>query len=156
MKNNFLFFVMVVLTAAMTTTSCTKDNATTPSTEQTTLDFPKAIVGTWQIAEKGVEVAMHDGHVCTDPENRAADKITYMVQWEKATSDENQEFKSNGDYNTYQKSTLTCQGSYKISDSGLLEAQTDCDNYIAKIEALTTTILTVRQGSHFFKYQKLD
>jgi hypothetical protein len=154
MKNNLIFLAMVAFSATMTVTSCTKTDNT--SDVQITTDFQKAIVGSWQIAEKGLGVAMHDGHICPDPENMSADKVTYVVQWEKAASDESRVFEQNRDYKSYVKSTLTCQGAYKISDFGLLEVQTNCENYVAKIEGLTKTALTVRQGSHFFKYQKLD
>ncbi len=154
MTNNLLFLAMVAFSTTMTVTSCTKTDNT--SDVQITSDFQKAIVGSWQIAEKGVEVAMHDGHICTDPANMPANQITYVVQWQKASSDENRVFEQNSSYKSYLKSTLTCQGVYNISDSGLLEVKTNCDNYISKIEALTKETLTVRQGSNLFKYQKLD
>lgn len=156
MKNIFRLFVIVALTAIFTV-SCTKDNtAPSTNTEQTTLDFQKAIIGSWQFAEKGIEVAMHDGHICTDPQNMPAGKITYIVHWAKVVSDENRAFKPNGEYNSYQKSILTCKGVYKISDNGLLESHTNCDDDVAKIEGITPTSLTVRQGTNYFRYQKLD
>lgn len=107
------------------------------------------------MAEKGVEVAIN-GHICHDPANISENKLTYMVHWEKVTSDERQDYKPLGAYSFYFKTILMEQGSYTISDLGLLEVGTNRKNYVAKIEELTNISLILKQGDNYFKYQKLD
>ena len=155
MKNNFFPLVTVALFALLSVTSCTKQNNSIDS-ELSTQNIQTAIVGSWQFVEKGVEVAMHDGHICSDPQNMAQDKVTYVVQWQNVASDEKRQFKPNGDYSTYVKTALTCQGTFKIADSGVLEMNTNCANTIEKIENVPATYLTIKQGSNYFKYLKLD
>ena len=137
----------------LTLTNCSKD--ATLVTEQSTQDIKTAIVGSWEFIGKGTEVAMHEGHICSDPENMAADKITYIINWEYTTGDEKQDFKQNGDYHRYRKSAIACQGSYKISEIGILELNTNCQNQSAKIEEVTPIFLTIKEGGSYFKYRKL-
>ena len=106
MKNNLLLSVSLVVSTILSLTSCSKVNSNTDS-EQTSQDIQTAIVGSWQFTEKGIEVAMHDGHICTDPQNMAQDKVTYVVQWEKVASDERRDFKQNGAFNRFLKSVMT-------------------------------------------------
>ncbi len=155
MKNNLLPLRSLSFLMLISITSCSKTNDAIDS-ELTAQNVQTAIVGSWQFVEKGVDVAMHDGHICSDPQNMAQDKITYVVQWEKVASEEKRQFKPNGDYNTYVKTTLTCQGNYKVADSGVLEMNTNCENAISKIEKVPATYLIMRQGNNYFKYLKLD
>ncbi len=155
MKNNLIPLVLVSFLALISVTSCSKVNDT-PDSELSAQSIQKAIVGSWQFVGQGVEVAMHDGHICNDPLNMAQDKITYVVQWTDIVSQERRDFKPNGVYNTYLKTALSCQGTYKIDDSGVLEMNTNCENAIGKIEKLPSSSLIIRQGNNYFKYHKLD
>ncbi len=154
MKNNFLTLA-TALFALLIATSCTKQNNSIDD-ELSTQSIQTAIVGSWQFVEKGVDVAMHDGHICPDPQNMAQNLVTYVVQWEKVASDEKRLFKPNGEYTTYLSSNLSCQGTYKIAESGVLETNTNCENAFGKIDKLPATFLTIKQGVNYFKYQKLD
>ena len=155
MRKNLSLWVSLTFLTLVSVTNCTKVNSTIDG-ELSAQKIQTAIVGSWQFVEKGVEVAMHEGHICPDPQNMAQDKVTYVVQWKKIVSDEKRFFKPNGDYTTYLSTTLSCQGTYKIAESGVLETNTNCENTIGKIDNLPTTYLTIRQGINFFKYQKLD
>ncbi len=158
MKTKFSFLSLVTFLAftfVLGITGCTKTADTTDatlSTELTMREFQTLLIGSWQVVEKGVEIAMHNGHICHDP--NAAGKITYEVYWRNFISDEKRNFKQNGEYSQYSESA-TCQGSYKISQTGILEINTNCKNGIEKIETLTPSLLTVKQGSTFFKYRKV-
>ena len=155
MKNSLLSFVAITFFIALTSISCTKQNDAL-ITQQPLQDFRTDIVGSWQLAQKGVEVAMHEGHVCTYPQNMAADKITYVVKWENTTMDEKRDFNSSGDYNCYWAKQLSCKGTYKISNNGVLEVNNNCQNYLEKVETLTTTNLIVKEGNLYFKFKKAD
>lgn len=154
MKNNFLPLASALF-ALLIATNCTKQNNSVDN-EFSTQRIQTAIVGSWQFVEKGLDVAMHDGHICPNPQNMAQDKITYVVQWQKAASDEKRNFMQNGNYNSYVESALACQGTYKVSDIGILEMNTNCEQVIGKIEQLPSDFLVIKQGSHYFKYHKLD
>jgi hypothetical protein len=156
MKNISLTFAFIVF--LLGTTSCKKENIIEDATlisEQKQQELQTALIGSWQIIEKGVEVAMHEGHICTDPANMAADKITYIVQWNKTALDEKRNFKPNGGYSQYSESA-TCQGTYKISKNAVLEVTTNCTNAFARIEELTLTFLTLKEGNTYLKYQKVN
>ena len=155
MKNNLLLSVSLVVSTILSLTSCSKVNSNIDS-EQTSQDIQTAIVGSWQFTEKGIEVAMHDGHICLDPQNMAQDKVTYVVQWEKVASDERRDFKQNGAYNSYLKSAMTCSGTYTVSIASILEWETNCEKAFAKVEKVSASNLTIKQGANYFKYQKLD
>lgn len=155
MKNNLLPFISIALLIALTTTSCSKENSAF-MTPQKTQDFQNDIIGSWQIVEKGVEVAMHEGHVCTDPQNMAADKITYVVKWDKDIMDEKRDFQPNGNYYCIWTKQLSCTGTYKISNNGVLEVNNNCQNFLEKVETLTTTNLIVKEGNLYFKFKKVD
>ena len=159
MKNNSLLLVLAYALLVLNTTSCTKENAPVDSTlitEQTRQEMQTALVGSWQLAEKGVEMVMHDGHICTDPANMAADKITYMTHWATADSDEKRTFKPNGTYSNYLNATLNCQGTYTVSNHATLDLVGSCPNAFARIEALAANLLIVKEGTVSFKYRKLD
>ena len=155
MKNSLLSFVAITFFIALTSISCTKQNDAL-ITQQPLQDFRTDIVGSWQLAQKGVEVAMHEGHVCTYPQNMAADKITYVVKWENTTMDEKRDFNSSGDYNCYWAKQLSCKGTYKISNEGDLDINSNCQNNTVKIAGLTTIFLTVKDGNNYFKYRKIN
>jgi hypothetical protein len=155
MKNNLFPFVAVAFLIALTSTSCSKENSTFIQSQKIQ-DFQKDIIGSWQLVEKGVEVAMHEGHVCTDPQNMAADKVTYVVKWENAVMDEKRDFQSGGNYDCYWTKQLSCKGSYKISNNGVLEVNNNCQNYLEKVETLTITTLIVKEGNLYFKFKKAD
>ncbi len=155
MKNNIILSVSLLFTTILCLTSCTKANSHIDS-EQTSQDIQTAIIGSWQFTEKGVEIAMHDGHICPDPQNMPQNQITYVVQWEKVASDERRDFKQNGTFNRYLKSVMICSGTYKVSDAGILEWDTNCDKAFAKVEKIFASSMTIRQGGNYFKYQKLD
>lgn len=155
MKNYLLFCVLVALPVTLSLTNCTKESAQSP-TEQTTLDFQTAIIGSWQTIAKGVEIEMHDQRACSQMgDNTTSAKTTTVVQWENTAGDEKRNFKQNGDFSQYSE-FATCQGAYKISENGILEVNTNCKNGIEKIEELTSTFLTVRNGHTFFKYRKVN
>ena len=157
MKNNFLPLLSLSILMLISISSCSKADANDAiDGELTAQNVQAAIVGSWQYVEKGVEVAMHDGHICSDPQTMAQNKVTYVVQLEKIASEEKREFMPNGNYNTYVKASLTCKGNYNIADKGILEMNTNCASTIEKIEQVPATYLTIKQGSHYFKYLKLD
>lgn len=155
MKNNLLLFVVITFFIALTSISCTKQNDAL-ITQQPLQNYQTDIVGSWQLIQKGVEVAMHEGHVCTDPQNMAADKITYVIKWENSVLDEKRDFQPSGNYDCYWAKQLSCKGSYKISNNGVLEVNNNCQNYLEKVETLTTTNLVVKQGNIYFKFKKSD
>ena len=159
MKNNSFLLVLAYAFLVLNTASCTKENGTVDATlitEQTRQEMQTALVGSWQLVEKGVEMAMHDGHICTDPANMAADKITYMTHWETTQSDEKRTFKSNGTYSNYVNATLNCQGTYTVSNHATLDVSGGCSNTVVRIEALATNLLIVKEGMVSYKYRKLD
>lgn len=128
-------------------TSCTKEIDTIEDTffkEQSTSEMQSAIIGSWQLVDKSVE--MDDTHICS----------YNGIKWGNSAGDEKRDFKQNSDFSHFVKSTLTCQGSYKISDNGALDMNTNCQNYSEKIVDLTATFLTVKQGNRYFKYRKLN
>ena len=150
MKNNiFLLYAFAVLSF----TNCTKEQNLT---EPITLDFQTGLVGSWQFVEKGVEVAFHEGHVCNSPMNMSQDKIAYSLRWDNVTSDEKRIFKKNGAYSHYLNKQLTCQGSYKIDENGVLDLTTECQSLSGKVVGLKTNSLIIQEGDNFFKFQKVD
>ena len=155
MKNNLLPFIAITFFIALSSISCSKQNDAL-ITQQTLQNYQTDIVGSWQLVQKGIELTMHEGHVCTDPQNMASDKITYVVKWENAAMDEKRDFKLSGDYNCYWKKQLSCKGSYKISNYGVLEVNNNCQNYIEKVEILTATNLVVKEGNLYFKFNKAE
>jgi hypothetical protein len=158
MKNKTLLLIGAFALSMLGTTSCTKENIevdTTLISEETRQEMQTAIVGSWQFVEKGVEIAMHDGHICNDP-SMAADKISYTTQWGKVSTDEKRTFKPNGNVSLYENATLSCDGTYTISNNGALDIKATCQNAFGKIETLTNTLLIVREGTVFYKFQKLD
>lgn len=139
--------------------SCKKETVSVDSTlinEQTRLEMQTSLVGSWQIVEKGTEMAMYDGHICTDPANMSMDKMTYMVHWEKMSIDEKRLFKSNGTYDFFFNGGSISQGSYKVSNHAVLEVTNANQNSFEKIEALTPTLLIVSMGTVHYKFSKLD
>lgn len=158
MKTNFFFSALAVTLILCGTTSCKKENVTPDATlisEQTRQEMLTNLIGTWQVAEKGVEVAMHDGHICTDP-TMVMDKMTYIVKWDKVANDDTRTFKSNGDFNHYENAILTCQGTYTVSNHAVLEINSACPSSFERIEALTPTLLTIGVGTFHYKFTKLD
>ena len=155
MKNNLNLSVPFFLLTILCLTNCTKVN-TTFDNEQAPKDIQTAIIGSWQVAEKGVEIAMHDGHICPDPQNMPQNQVTYVVQWEKIASDEKRDFKKNGEYNSYLKSAMTCSGTYNLTFANILEWDTNCEKSTAKVEKVTASSMIIKQGSNYYKYQKLD
>lgn len=147
---------LVCVYALLGTTSCTKDSSTTDSTLLKEHDIQTALVGSWQFVEKGVELAMHEGHICTDPENMPKDQITYILKWENASIDDNRNFKKNGAYSSYGEATTPCQGTYKVSAIGFLEVQNNCENYVCKIEEVTSQFLTIKQVNLYSKYRRVN
>lgn len=141
-------------------TNCTKVEDTMDAelfTEQRLSDVKTAIIGSWQIIEKGVEVVMHDEHICSGTANSTTSaNTTTLVKWENATSLEKRDFRQNGDYNQSLTSALTCQGTYKIANNEILDVTTNCQISSEKIAQLTSHFLTVKEGNRFFKYRKLN
>ena len=155
MKNNLQFFGAILFFVALTAISCTKQNDAL-ITQQPLQNFQMDIVGSWQLVQKGVEVAMHEGHVCTDPQNMATDKITYVVKWENPAMAEKRNFEPDGNYYCTWTNQLSCKGTYKISNNGVLEVNNNCQNYLEKVETLTVTNLIVKEGNLYFKFEKED
>jgi hypothetical protein len=138
--------------------SCTKVEDFTdapPSTEQLKPNIQTAIIGSWQIVEKGVEVEMQDQHVCSGMGDNKTSAKTTVVQWNNVTIDETQSFKQNGVYSQVSESAI-CQGSYKTSINGELEVKNNCKSYTEKIVELTAYFLTVKKENRYFKYRRLD
>ena len=159
MKKKAILLALSFTVVLFGTTSCKKENVTVDATlisEQTRQGMQKALVGSWQIAEKGVEVAMHDGHICQDPTTMAADKLTYAVQWEKVENTDRRTFKSNGDYSQYLNATFMSQGTFTVSNHAVLEIKSDNQSSYEKIEELTSSLLTISQGTLHYKFRKLD
>ena len=136
-------------------TSCMKDNSTIEAILPTELSIKNVetnIVGTWRLIEKGIDLKQYENHVCTAPESMM--KNQYMIVWSKTTNDEKRNFKENGDYNSYLKTTLSCQGTYKITNGDALEMITTCLNFSEKIVGLTSDLFIIKEGEHFYKYGK--
>lgn len=155
MKNNLLSFVAVAFIVTLNTTSCTKENDSFTN-EQTTLDFQTAIIGSWQLVEKGIETASVNGHNCPYDNQSSENKMSTSIKWENAKIDESQDFKQNGEYNCYLKKQLGCKGNYRISNEGDLDINSNCQNNSVKIDGLTTIFLTIKDGNTYFKYRKID
>jgi hypothetical protein len=158
MKTKFSFLCLLSFSfVGLTISSCSKVENTTLSTELTSPDIQTAIIGSWQIIEKGLEVEMHDQHACSQiGDNTTSAKTTTVVQWNNATIDETQNFEQNGDYNSYLKSILSCQGFYKIDNNGDLVIKNNCQILNEKIIELTSAFLTVKEGTRYFKYRKVN
>lgn len=159
MKNNSFFWVLAFALTLFGTTSCTKENTPPDATlisEHTRQILQQNLIGSWQLAEKGVEVAMHDGHICPDPANMAAGTVTYIVNWGKVSAEDTQVFKSDGSYRQGLTPTLTCSGRYTISNHAVLEIISDCKSSSARIEELTPTGLIVKDGALHLKYHRLN
>jgi hypothetical protein len=158
MKTKFLLFALTVTLILCGTTSCKKEAVLTDATfisEQTRQEMQTKLVGSWQVIEQGVEVAMYDGHICTDP-TMAMDKMSYAVQWEKATTTDKRVFKTNGVYDLYFHDKLTCQGSYTVTNHAVLEINGACQNSFEKVVELDATHLTISVGTLYYKFTKLD
>jgi hypothetical protein len=162
MKTKFPILSLLAFLAStfvgLNISSCTKveDFTDAPSTEISMPDIQTAIIGSWQIVKKGVEVEMYDQHVCSGMgDNTTSAKTTTVVQWNNATNDETQSFKQNGVYSQVSESAI-CQGSYKTSTNGLLEVKSNCKSYTEKIVELTAYFLTVKEENRYFKYRRLD
>ena len=143
MKNNLLSFVAVAFIVTLNTTSCTKENDSFTK-ELPTIDLQTAIVGSWQLIQKSAE--MNPTHICT----------YNGIKWQNTKDDESQEFKQNGEYSCYLKKQLGCKGSYRISNEGDLDINSNCQNNTVKIAGLTTIFLTVKDGNTYFKYRKIE
>ena len=155
MKNNLIVCISLLFSTILCLTSCTKENSAIDS-QQKSQGIQTAIIGSWQITEKGFEIAMHEGHICPDPENMPQNQITYVVQWENVAPNERRDFNQNGVFTRYLQSVMICSGTYKVSDAGILEWDTNCDKAFAKVEKISAASMTIRQGGNYFKYQKLD
>ena len=155
MKNNLLSFVAVAFIVTLNTTSCTKENESFTK-EQTTLDFQTGIIGSWQLVEKGIETGPGNMHNCTYDNHSTENKMPTTIKWENAKDDESQDFKQNGEYSCYLKKQLGCKGSYRISNEGDLDINSNCQNNTVKIAGLTTIFLTVKDGNTYFKYRKIE
>ena len=155
MKNNLLLLVVVAFTATMTLASCSKtDNNGAVFSEQTPQDVlnnQKAIIGSWQFIEKGVEVDMHNGQPCSFTGTK-----TPMVKWENATSNEQRDFMQNAHYSHYLEKQLSCNGSFSILNDASLTIQGNCQQASETIVELTATSLIVKGSNSYFKYRKLD
>ena len=155
MKNNILPLIAVAFIVTLGTTSCTKEKNSFTQ-EQTTLDFQTAIIGSWQLIEKGVETGPDNLHNCPYDNQSTENKLPTIIKWENAKIDESQDFRQNGEYNCYLKKQLGCKGTYKISNEGDLDINSNCQNNSVKIDGLTTVFLTVKDGSNYYKYRKID
>ena len=78
------------------------------------------------------------------------------IKWENAKDDESQDFQPNGNYYCTWTKQLSCKGTYKISNEGDLDINSNCQNNTVKIAGLTTIFLTVKDGNNYFKYRKID
>ena len=155
MKNNILPLLAVALIVTLGTTSCTKENDSFIK-EQTTLDFQTAIIGSWQLVEKGIETESGNMHNCPYDNQSTENKLPTTIKWENAKVDESQDFRQNGEYNCYLKKQLGCKGTYRISNEGELDINSNCQNNSVKIAGLTTIFLTIKDGNNYFKYRKID
>ena len=154
MKKNLLPFVVVAFLVTLGTTSCTKENDSLIK-EQTTLDFQTAIIGSWQLVEKGIETVPDNSDNYPFANQSSENKMPTTIKWENAKVDESQDFKQNGEYSCYLKKQLGCKGSYKISNEGDLDINSNCQNNSLKIAELTTIFLTIKDGNNYFKYRKI-
>lgn len=145
-------FALVVVSLS----NCTKAEDVILLNKQSTKEMQTAIVGSWLNIEKGVEMTMHDGHICTNSDNNADDKTTIAIKWANTASDEKRHFEQNGDYNSYVKTTLRCQGTYKIAGFGGLHLNTTCQNWSEKIVEVSSTLLIIKEGDSYFKYRKTN
>jgi hypothetical protein len=71
------------------------------------------------------------------------------IKWGNLASDEKREFKQTGEFISHVKTTLSCQGTYKVSNNGVLDLKTNCQSYAAKIEGLSPTYLIVKEGERY-------
>ena len=155
MKNNTFPFLAVAFMLTLGLTSCQKENSIYVN-EQTTLDFQTAILGSWQLAENGIETEFYNLHNCPYDNHSTENKMSTTVKWENAKVDESQSFKQNGEYSCYLKKQLGCKGFYGISNEGDLDINSSCQNNSVKITGLTNIFLTIKDGNHYFKYRKID
>jgi hypothetical protein len=154
MKTPALLSILASLLLMLNTISCTKENSSieTPLlNDQSIAQIQTNLLGSWTLIEKGVEIDQHNGQPCgfTGTKNP-------MIQWSNALADEKRAFTLNGGYSRYVNSTLTCEGTYKITYVGTIELTTNCQNAVETVQALTVNSLIVRDGMSFRKYSKVE
>ena len=95
MKNNSIYLISMYALLAVSLYNCAKTEDVTLLKKQSTKEMQTAIVGSWLNIQKGVEVTMHDGHICTNSDNNADDKTTIAIKWANTASDEKRHFEQN-------------------------------------------------------------
>ena len=155
MKNNLLPFIAITFFIALSSISCSKQNDAL-ITQQTLQNYQTDIVGSWQLAENGVETEFGNMYNYLYDNHFTENKMSTTIKWENAKVDESQDFKQNGEYSCYLKKQLGCKGAYRISNEGDLDINSNCQNNSVKITGLTTIFLTIKDGNHYFKYRKID
>lgn len=157
MKNNLSKMVKSIAFAFLMLllgfTACTKTDDT-GDTLLSTQALQTALVGSWQLVEKGTELIYFNDHICTETEHD--NKATTAINWEKTSIDENRTFKQNGDYTRVLNKKLTCQGTYNINKDGFIEINSECQSVSEKIVDIKTAVLTLKEGTHYLKYQKMN
>ena len=157
MKNKMSKMVKTIAYASLTLllgfTACTKtdvmmDTLLTPQALQT------ALVGSWQLVEKGKEVVLSNGHICTETEHD--NKATTAINWKKVTVDDYQAFQQNGTYTRFVDKKLTCQGTYSITENAVIEINAECQSIPEKIVDIKATVLILKEGHNYSKYQKMN
>jgi hypothetical protein len=154
MKTTTLFSILVYALLMLSSASCTKENImmdTPLMTEQNPETYQKALAGSWQFVDEGVEVNMYNGQSCSFTGTKNP-----MIQWSNVSADEKRAFTADGKYSRYVNGTLTYQGTYAISYDGVLELTTNAQKSVETIQELTCTSLILREGMLFRKYSKLE